>query len=254
MEEALLEKTLGRLIEKVDHKYYGKYRGIVVDNNDPEKLGRLKVKVPSVLGNDVVTGWAMPCLPYGGAKDQGFFFIPEERSGVWVEFEAGDLEFPIWVGTYWAKPGGNSEVPKEAQVSPPTNRVVKTPSGHMIEFDDTSGSQKIKLTDKAGNNILLDSSNNKLTITQGATPVNTITMDSNGITIQDVNLNKIIMGQSGITAQDVTGALGKINISSSGVTLGLGTGGNIACVNTNMVATMLGPQPVLQGVNISNKA
>lgn len=251
----MIEKTLSRLIEKVENRYYGKYKGIVIDNDDPEKLGRLRVKIPSVLGEDVVSGWAMPCLPFGGAKDQGFFFIPEKDAGVWVEFEEGDLEFPIWVGTFWTKPGGTPEVPQEAQVSPPTNRVIKTPSGHMIEFDDKSGSQKIKITDKAGNNILLDSSNNKLTITQGKTPPNnSITMDSNGITIQDVNLNKIIMGSSGITIQDIAGVLGKISISSSGVTLGMGTGGNIACVATNMVATMLGPQPIIQGVNISNKA
>ena len=250
----MIEKTLSQLIEKIENRYYGKYKGIVIDNDDPEKLGRLRVKIPSVLSENVVSGWAMPCVPYGGANDQGFFFIPEKDAGVWIEFEEGDLEFPIWVGTFWTKPGGASEVPQEAQVSPPTNRVIKTTSGHMIEFDDKSGSERIKITDKAGNNILLDSSNNKLTITQGIASVNSITMDSDGITIQDVNLNKITMGASGITIQDVAGALGKVSISSSGVTLGQGIGGNIACVATNMVATMLGPQPIIQGVNISNKA
>ena len=110
----MLDDTLNRIIDKVEHKYYGKYRGIVVDNSDPENLGRLKVKVPSILGNDVVTGWAMPCLPYGGASDQGFFAIPEIDAGVWVEFEMGDLEYPIWVGTYWSKPGGTTEIPSPA--------------------------------------------------------------------------------------------------------------------------------------------
>lgn len=261
----------GQWKEEVENKYYGKYKGLVVDNNDPENLGRLRVKVPRILGEEVVSGWAMPCVPFGGAKDQGFFFIPEVGARVWVEFEEGDPQDPIWVGTFWTKPGGVAETPPQAQVSPPTNRVIKTPSGHMIEFNDKSGGQKIKITDKAGNSILLDSSNNKLIITQGKTSVNTIAMDRKGITIQDANLNKIsmdasgvtiqdkslnkiIMSSSGITIQDVVGAFGKVSISGSGVTLGVGIRGNIACVGTNMVATTLEPQPIIQGVNISNKA
>lgn len=151
MEEALKEKTLTRLVEKVDHKFYGKYRGIVIDNNDPENLGRLKVMVPSVLGNDVVTGWAIPCLPYGGAADQGFFFIPEVNAGVWVEFEAGDLEYPIWVGTFWSKPGGATELPKPADSqSPPTSKIIKTKKGHTIELADKDGDEGIKLLHSKG--------------------------------------------------------------------------------------------------------
>ena len=76
------------------------------------KLGRLKLKVPSVLGGDVVTGWATPCAPYGGAADQGFLFIPDVGAGVWTEFEEGDLEFPIWAGTFWSQPNSESELPK----------------------------------------------------------------------------------------------------------------------------------------------
>ena len=98
-----LEKVVADLVQQIEHRFYGKYRGLVVDNADPERLGRLKVKVPGVLGEEVVTGWAMPCLPYGGEADQGFLFIPEVGAGVWVEFEQGDLEFPIWVGTFWSK-------------------------------------------------------------------------------------------------------------------------------------------------------
>jgi uncharacterized protein involved in type VI secretion and phage assembly len=183
MEEAVLEKTLTRLIEKVDHKYYGKYRGIVVDNNDPEKLGRLKVKVPSVLGNDVVTGWAMPCLPYGGAADQGFFFIPEVNAGVWVEFEAGDLEYPIWVGTYWAKPGGETEVPKPADTQePPTSKIIKTVKGHTIEISDADEKEFIKIIDGVNGNA--------------------ITLDKNGVTIKS---DKIKIGEGATTEKLVLG-------------------------------------------------
>ena len=165
MEEALVEKTLAQLIEKVDHKYYGKYRGIVVDNNDPEKLGRLKVKVPSVLGNDVVTGWAMPCLPFGGAKDQGFFFIPAVDAGVWVEFEAGDLEYPIWVGTFWSKPGGTTELPKPADAqSPPTSKILKTVKKHLIELADEDGGEHITISEKDARNM--------------------VTLDENGVVVE----------------------------------------------------------------------
>ncbi len=184
MEEALVEKTLTRLIDTVDHKYYGKYRGIVVDNKDPENLGRLKVKVPAVLGKDVVTGWAMPCLPFGGAPDQGFFFIPEVKAGVWVEFEGGDLEYPIWVGTYWARPGGQNEVPKPADTQKtPTRKIIRTKKGNSIEMEDKDNEEVI---------VILDANGNK------------ITMDSNGVTIKSDEINigeganneKLVLGDS----------------------------------------------------------
>ena len=194
MEEALLEKTLTRLIEKVDHKYYGKHRGIVVDNNDPEKLGRLKVKVPSILGNEVVTGWAMPCVPYGGAADQGFFFIPEVNAGVWVEFEAGDLEFPIWVGTYWAKPGGENEVPKPADTqSPPTRKIIRTLKGNSIEMEDKDKYEVFIIKYCDGKN------------------TNTVTMDKVGIAIEDTNQNKITMSQEGTIIKDTNGNIIEMN-------------------------------------------
>ena len=108
-----LERIVAGLVETMERRFYGKYRAIVVDNQDPKQLGRLKVKVPSVLGADVVTGWAAPCTPYGGAADQGLLFVPERDAGVWVEFEEGDLEFPIWVGTYW-KPTRRQEPAAQA--------------------------------------------------------------------------------------------------------------------------------------------
>ena len=170
MEEALLEKDLNRVLEMVEHKYYGKYRGIVADNDDPEKLGRIKVKVPGVLGNDVVTGWAMPCSPYGGAAGQGWFAIPEIDAGVWVEFEAGDLEFPIWVGTYWRKPGGTTEIPAPADSqSPPTVKLFKTQKGHTIELEDADGEEKVEITEAANNHVItMDSDGIKILHSSGA--------------------------------------------------------------------------------------
>ena len=100
-----LERVVADLVRKIENRFYGKYRALVVDNEDPESLGRLKLQVPSVLGDEVVTGWATPCVPYGGAANQGWLTIPDVGAGVWIEFEEGDLEFPIWVGTYWSAPG-----------------------------------------------------------------------------------------------------------------------------------------------------
>ena len=87
------------LYEWVRGRFFGKYRGTVTDNADPSQRGRVKVRVPAVLGD--VEAWAMPCVPYAGAG-VGFYAIPEPGTGVWVEFEAGDPSFPIWTGCFWA--------------------------------------------------------------------------------------------------------------------------------------------------------
>src|SRR6185295_19835608 len=81
---AVMEEVLTQLALEVQRRTYGKYRGIVADNDDPEKRGRVRVTVPSVLGGEV-TGWALPCVPFGGLADQGWFAIPEIEAQVWVE-------------------------------------------------------------------------------------------------------------------------------------------------------------------------
>jgi hypothetical protein len=217
-------KLLELIAEKVENRYYGKYRGKVVDNNDPESLGRLKVKVPDVLGNDVVTGWAMPCVPCGGAAGQGFLAIPEVDASVWIEFEKGELDHPIWVGTFWSKPGGDTELPKPnnpdgseqgSVQSPPTRKIFKTVKGHTIQLEDADGDEMIliveatnghvvimnkdgiKVVDGAnGHEITLDSTG--VTITDGVSAGNKITMAGAGVTVEDKNGNKVVMAAGGI--------------------------------------------------------
>ena len=142
-----LEEVVANLVQKLERRFYGKYRGFVKDNADPEQLGRLKVTVPSVLGDQIAV-WAFPCLPYGGDTNQGFLFIPDIEAGVWIEFEEGDPEFPIWVGTFWSKPGGESQLPKPngpdgseqgAVQDPPTRKIIKTKKGHTIQLEDADG-------------------------------------------------------------------------------------------------------------------
>jgi len=201
-----LEKVVANLVQKIERRFYGKYRGIVVDNVDPEQLGRLKVMVPSVLGNEVVTGWAMPCLPYGGDMNQGIFFIPEVEAGVWMEFEEGDLEFPIWVGTFWSKPGGESELPKPndpdgadqgSVQDPPTRKIIKTLKGHTIQFEDADGEEMVTIVE-ATNGQVITLNQAGIIIKDGANS-NTITFDSNGIKIEDMNGNVVTMDSSSVT-------------------------------------------------------
>src|SRR5215510_12631558 len=142
----MTDELLISLFEKTETRYYGKYRAFVSDNADPEYRGRLRLRIPAVLGENVVSGWALPCAPYGGSNGQGFFFIPENNAGVWVEFEAGLLDYPVWVGTFWAKPGGSTEVPPPGgKQKPPTSKLIKTLQ-HSIELADESGKEMIKIT------------------------------------------------------------------------------------------------------------
>jgi len=220
-------------VQKVEHHYYGKYRGIVVDNGDPEQLGRLKVKVPSVLGNEVVTGWATPCVPYGGDMNQGMLFIPEVDAGVWVEFEEGDLEFPIWVGTYWSKPGGDSELPKPndpdgteqgSVQDPPTRKIIKTVKGHTIQFEDNDGEEMVTIFEATNEN-LITMDQNGIVLHEGQNS-HEVKMDGSGVTITDgMNSHEMKMDGSGVTITDGTNSH-EIKMDSSGVAVSDGINQN----------------------------
>jgi hypothetical protein len=86
-------------------RFFGKYRGKVASNIDPLQLGRLQVTVPAILGSGQLS-WAMPSVPYAG-KQVGWFVLPPIGANLWVEFEAGDPDYPIWTGCFW----GKGEVP-----------------------------------------------------------------------------------------------------------------------------------------------
>ena len=129
-------------------RFYGKYEAVVTDASDPKKIGRIRAKVPGAFGEQVESGWALPCVPAGGGKDRGMLILPQVGDTVWVEFAGGDLSRPIWVGTFWGAPestGGaddlgsetGAETPQGDGKDPsPTLGVLKTKSGHEITFDD----------------------------------------------------------------------------------------------------------------------
>ncbi len=93
--------------------YWGKYRGKVESNIDPLQQGRLQVSCPSVLGDGTLS-WAMPSVPYAG-PNVGFFMLPPRQANVWVEFEGGDPDYPIWGGCFWG-PGETPVVPAVAEM------------------------------------------------------------------------------------------------------------------------------------------
>ena len=94
--------------------FYGKYRGTVLNNIDPLLTGRIQAIVPDVAGL-VPTSWAMPCMPVAG-PNMGLFAVPPIGAGVWIEFERGDPDYPIWVGGYW---GSAVETPLLSHAVPP---------------------------------------------------------------------------------------------------------------------------------------
>ena len=117
-------------------RYYGKYRGVVLNNIDPMQQGRLQVQVPDVAGL-VPTSWAMPCVPIAGMQN-GMVAPPMIGSGVWVEFEQGNPDHPIWVGCFW---GSAAEIPALALASPPGTPAItlQTPLQNGLTISDLPG-------------------------------------------------------------------------------------------------------------------
>ncbi|HEY2284991.1 MAG TPA: phage baseplate assembly protein V [Streptosporangiaceae bacterium] len=130
-------------LEQEREFFYGKYRGIVADV-DPVTC-RIKAMVPAVLG-DTQTGWCMPCVPYAGWQ-RGIAFLPEEGSGVWVEFEGGDVSYPVWTGCYWRDGEPPEGVAKNV-------KVIVTAKGLRLVLNDAEGS--ITISDPGGNTVMLN--------------------------------------------------------------------------------------------------
>ncbi|BBB29407.1 phage baseplate assembly protein V [Neptunomonas japonica] len=116
--------------------YFGKYRGVVLNNIDPMQQGRLQIQVPDVAGL-VPTSWAMPCVPMAGIQN-GMVALPIIGSGVWVEFEQGNPDYPIWVGCFW---GSTAEIPALALLTPPTTPAItfQTPLQNGMTISDMPG-------------------------------------------------------------------------------------------------------------------
>ncbi len=130
--------------------YFGKFRGVVTDNQDPLQIGRVRARVPDVTGGQE-SGWALPCFPFGG-NGMGFFALPSVGAGVWIEFEYGDPDYPIWTGCWY---GTLAEVPPELLAPPYKKVLLKTEGGTSITLDDTPGLGGITLKTASGQKITM---------------------------------------------------------------------------------------------------
>lgn len=163
--------------------FWGKYRGTVTKNNDDLGRGRIKVKVPDVLG-DLETGWCEPAFPYAGPQ-VGFFFLPPERAMVWIEFEHGDPERPIWTGCFLRE--GSADLPLPVRVVP-DKKIIKT-AAWTITIDDTSGSAKLTIeSGGASPTQRVAIEQNKITIANGQSPLATVVLEGAKVSINGTAL------------------------------------------------------------------
>jgi uncharacterized protein involved in type VI secretion and phage assembly len=176
-------------------RFYGKYRGVVIDNLDPELRGRVRASVPVVLG-EISSAWALPCLPFAG-NNVGFYAVPPVGAEVWIEFEDGDPDRPILAGSLWPDA---SVAPPEALEPPLEGRLlVKTGGGSLMISGEASKMGGIILQTAGGQSVLL--------------------RDGPGfIEIQDSHGNRLRMESSGITLNSPA----KVTVNASNVEVSAG--------------------------------
>jgi uncharacterized protein involved in type VI secretion and phage assembly len=136
------EQALMDVLDRLRNRFFGKYRGTVTDVDAGTM--RIKAKVPAVLA-DQASGWCRACVPFAG-DSLGLAFLPEVGSGVWIEFEGGDVSYPIWSGCFWH----DGEPPSDAAAAV---KVIVTKSGHKILLDDDQTT--ITISDQNNNTVTL---------------------------------------------------------------------------------------------------
>lgn len=185
----LMENTVERLVERVATSYFGKYRGIVTDVDDPNNQCRIRATVPAVLGEQAC-GWALPVVPFAG-DGHGMVMLPKVGSGVWIEFEAGRLDNPLWSGGWWAS--GQRPDPQGAGL-----RVIVSEQGHKVILDDEANEVKIVHGDETIPKVITLSAN-EIVITCGACEIK--------ISNENISLNNglIKVGLAGVSL--VNGAM-----------------------------------------------
>lgn len=229
-------------------RYYGIYRGVCMDNKDPNKQGRILVRVPAVTGVDTHGVWAWPAAKWGG-KDSGDFCVPDEKDPVWVFFENGDKTAPNYLGGWWPAPEGvNFAEGLDAYNAEgiPTKRIFKTKAGHELSFEDDPETLSCKLVwhdpekDKYSFFAFTEDGSLQMANHKGCFLELRATDDDELVMIMDKNSNQFSMDKDGTKIVDGSGNvielkegaiqfIGKkdliinvpgVNIKTGGVTIG----------------------------------
>ncbi len=232
-----IEKT----IRQQQNRYYGKYRGFISDNADPEKLGRCKLVVPSVLG-ETATNWALPCTAYGGAQGIGVIAVPPVGAQIVAEFMEGDVSSPLWTGTFWRTSG---EIPEEfAANDKPSAKVMKTESGHLLVFEDKEGEETVTLRSSA-EAILEMISDGSFSLTDSGGATVTLDAAASEIRIEDANGNSCVMSASGMTFKDPAG--NEIETAAGGITIKAGA--TVTIQGASVAVGGSGGEPLIKGTS-----
>jgi uncharacterized protein involved in type VI secretion and phage assembly len=162
-------------MSKNPYRFYGKYRGKVFRNKDPDNLGRITAKVPGFFGGGE-SNWATPSLPYAG-RNVGFFFMPPIGASVWMEFEGGDTKKPVWSGCFWDK----GEAPR--MPTSPEIKVLRTEFA-TLTFNDTN-SPSIVIQTKTNLKISMNSTEIEISTGDGSVGVARITLRSGVVSVNE---------------------------------------------------------------------
>lgn len=233
--------AIEKLVRQQQNRYYGKYRAFVSDNADPEKMGRCKLVVPSVMG-ETVSDWALPCSLYGGSANIGLIAVPPVGAQVVAEFMEGDVSSPLWTGAFWRKA---SELPEEFGANDePSAKVMRTESGHVLLFEDKEGEEKIMLRSSAEAVLEMDTAGSFAITDSGGATV-TLDAEAGEIRIEDANGNSMLMSSSGIAFKDSSG--NEIETSASGITVkGSAT---VTIEGTSVAIGGSGGEPLVKGTS-----
>ena len=189
--------------------------GIVTNNEDPEGLGRVKVRFPWLSETDE-SAWARIATPMAGAQ-RGLYCLPEVDDEVLVAFQHGDMRFPYVLGSLW---NGQDAPPATNEDGTNNIRLMKSRSGHEIRLDDTEGAAKIEIVDGSGNNrIVIDTAHNAVTITAAqditlSAPNGTLTLEAQTLALKAAAATTVEAGST----VDVT-ASGSMTLKGSTIDL-----------------------------------
>lgn len=165
------DADIERLYEEMETRLFGKYRGKVVATEDPEGRGRIEVQVPAVMGRE--TKWALPCVPYAHA-DHGWHAIPPAGASVWIEFEGGDRDHPIWSGCFWSANESPPETAADVVMFKTPGATIRIEDSGTVEIETSAGT-RITLS---GDEILLEAPSVKQSANGGTTEVSAAGFDA----------------------------------------------------------------------------